>query len=133
MRAYIPDYHLLAPKTLEDALSRVAGEPGKWRIFAGGTDLMVLLEAGKLSHRNFLSVWKLPELRGISIASTAVTLGALTTYRRAARSRGAAGFPATRSGGSRDGRRGNPKSRHAGRKHRQCLARRGFAAGAPGV
>lgn len=80
MRAYIPDYHLLAPKTLEDALSRVAGEPGKWRIFAGGTDLMVLLEAGKLSHRNFLSVWKLPELRGISIASTAVTLGALTTY-----------------------------------------------------
>jgi len=55
-------------------------EPGAWKPFAGGTDLMVLLEAGKLPQRQFLSIWKLPELRGIEVTSTHVTLGGLTTY-----------------------------------------------------
>jgi CO/xanthine dehydrogenase FAD-binding subunit len=41
---------------------------------------MVLLEAGKLSHRKFLSIWKLPELRGIVVTPAHVTLRALTTY-----------------------------------------------------
>jgi CO/xanthine dehydrogenase FAD-binding subunit len=41
---------------------------------------MVLLEAGKLSHRSFLSIWKLPELHGIEVTVANVTLGALTTY-----------------------------------------------------
>ena len=41
---------------------------------------MVLLEAGKLPHTKFLSIWKLPELRGISVTAAHVTLGALTTY-----------------------------------------------------
>jgi CO/xanthine dehydrogenase FAD-binding subunit len=58
----------------------MAAEPGRWRPFAGGTDLMVLVEAGKLNHRCFLSIWRLPELRGITIASDSVTLGCLTTY-----------------------------------------------------
>ncbi len=41
---------------------------------------MVLLEAGKLPHRRFLSIWKLPELRGIEATPEHLTLGALTTY-----------------------------------------------------
>jgi CO/xanthine dehydrogenase FAD-binding subunit len=41
---------------------------------------MVLLEAGKLPHRRFVSIWKLPELRGITTDAEHVTLGALTTY-----------------------------------------------------
>jgi CO/xanthine dehydrogenase FAD-binding subunit len=40
----------------------------------------VLLEAGKLEHRNFISLWKLDELRGIVVTDDFVTLGALTTY-----------------------------------------------------
>jgi len=68
------------PRNLADALERMAREPGVWRPFAGGTDLMVLLEAGKLPHRQFLSIWKLPELRGIAVTPEFVTLGALTTY-----------------------------------------------------
>ena len=50
MRAYIPGYELCVPKTLTEALERMAAEPGRWRPFAGGTDLMVLLEAGKLNQ-----------------------------------------------------------------------------------
>ena len=40
-----------------------ACEPGEWRAFAGGTDLMVLLEAGKLAHRRYVNIWNLAELR----------------------------------------------------------------------
>ena len=37
-------------------LARMAAEPGVWKPFAGGTDLMVLLEAGKLPHKKFLNI-----------------------------------------------------------------------------
>src|SRR5215469_16594876 len=80
MRSFVPQYRMETPRNLADALERMAREPGVWRPFAGGTDLMVLLEAGKLPHRQFLSIWKLPELRGIAVTPEFVTLGALTTY-----------------------------------------------------
>jgi CO/xanthine dehydrogenase FAD-binding subunit len=41
---------------------------------------MVLLEAGKLSHKQYLNIWNLDELRGIEVTDSQVTLGALTTY-----------------------------------------------------
>jgi CO/xanthine dehydrogenase FAD-binding subunit len=80
MRAYLPDYELRAPRSLSDTLELLAREPGVWRAFAGGTDLMVLLEFGLLKHRNFLSIRHLRELKGIEVTSTHVTLGALTSY-----------------------------------------------------
>ena len=58
----------------------LAREPGMWQPFAGGTDLMVLLEAGKLSHKRFLGLSKLADLRGIEVGTDSVILGALTTY-----------------------------------------------------
>src|SRR5438034_5515796 len=82
MRGYVPDYELIGARSLEHALS-LAGE--EWRPFAGGTDLMVLLEAGKLPHKKFVSIWGLPELKGIEVGHEAVTLGALTTYTDVAR------------------------------------------------
>jgi CO/xanthine dehydrogenase FAD-binding subunit len=80
MRSFIPNYQLVTPCSLEDALSRLANEPDVWKPFAGGTDLMVLLEAGKLTHRNYINIWRLDELRGIEVHDDHVTLGALTTY-----------------------------------------------------
>jgi CO/xanthine dehydrogenase FAD-binding subunit len=80
MRAFIPGYQLLTPASLPEALSALAREPGVWRPFAGGTDLMVLLEAGKLSHKNYLNIWNLAALRGIDVSEQHVTIGALTTY-----------------------------------------------------
>src|SRR5882672_2807690 len=80
MRAFLPAYELISPASLNDALDLLASSPGVWRPFAGGTDLMVLLEAGKLPHRNYLNIWNLRELRGIDVTDTHVTLGALTTY-----------------------------------------------------
>ena len=80
MRAYVPDYELRAPRDLSGALDLLAREPGAWRPFAGGTDLMVLFEAGLLAHKRFVSVWHLGELRGVEVSPDHVTLGALTTY-----------------------------------------------------
>lgn len=80
MRSYVPAYEMEAPRDLAAALECMAREPGTWKPFAGGTDLMVLLEAGKLPHRLFVSIWKLPELGGIEVTPAHVILGALTTY-----------------------------------------------------
>ena len=68
------------PQSLSEALTLIDSDDISWRPFAGGTDLMVLLEAGKLPHKNYLNIWNLPELRGIEVTDTCVTLGALTTY-----------------------------------------------------
>jgi CO/xanthine dehydrogenase FAD-binding subunit len=96
VRAYLPAYDLHAPDTLADALSLLADNPGAWRPFAGGTDLMVLFEAGRLPEARYLGLWKLGELKGIgednrhreSVFGQArenrlpvsVFVGALTTY-----------------------------------------------------
>ena len=80
MRADVPSYELRAPANLPSALALLEQEPGAWQPFAGGTDLMVLLEAGKLAHTRFISLARLPELRGIEVTADAVTIGAMTTY-----------------------------------------------------
>jgi len=80
MRSYVPSYQLVSPPTVEEALELLASGDGTWKPFAGGTDLMVLLEAGKLPHRQYVNIWNLDELRGIKVDESSVTLGALTTY-----------------------------------------------------
>jgi CO/xanthine dehydrogenase FAD-binding subunit len=80
VRSYIPSYEMQTPRDLSSALALLASEPGAWKPFAGGTDLMVLLEAGKLPHRKFLNIWNLAELRGIEVMPDHITIGALTTY-----------------------------------------------------
>jgi len=80
MRAYLPAYELKAPANLAEALDLLAGEPEGWKPFAGGTDLMVLLEAGKLPAGKFLSLWHLAELKGIVETPEHITLGSLTTF-----------------------------------------------------
>lgn len=80
MRGLVPAYDLRLPASLEEALSMLASEPGRWRPFAGGTDLMVLLEAGRLPHTQYVSLSGLAELRFIQVGEASVALGALTTY-----------------------------------------------------
>jgi CO/xanthine dehydrogenase FAD-binding subunit len=80
MRSLVPQYELRAPATLAEALDTLAAEPGTWRPFAGGTDLMVLFEAGRLDHKRFISLWRLRELRFIAVSDTEVAIGAVSTY-----------------------------------------------------
>jgi CO/xanthine dehydrogenase FAD-binding subunit len=80
MKSYVPDYDLVAPESLDEVLRLIAREPGVWRPIAGGTDLMVLFEAGKLPYRKLLSLARIGQLRGFTASDSHVTLGGLTTY-----------------------------------------------------
>jgi CO/xanthine dehydrogenase FAD-binding subunit len=79
MRSFLPHYSLVAPSSLPEVLSLLKASP-PMRPFAGGTDLMVLLEAGKLPAGGYVGLWHLRELRGIEDSGNAIAIGALTTY-----------------------------------------------------
>jgi CO/xanthine dehydrogenase FAD-binding subunit len=71
---------LIVPDGLDDAL-RILASDSAVRPFAGGTDLMVLLEAGHLSPGSYVSLWGLRELRGISRDDHGrLMINALTTF-----------------------------------------------------
>jgi CO/xanthine dehydrogenase FAD-binding subunit len=82
MRSDPADYELIAPGKLQAVVSLLASEPGQWLPIAGGTDLMVQYAAGKLQSRKLVSIWGLPELRGIEILPEEVRIGAGCTYRQ---------------------------------------------------
>lgn len=69
---------LVRPRTLRDALRRLAAEP--LTPIAGCTDVYVGLQFGQVSARRFLDLWGLDELRGIRGHGGGVRIGALTTY-----------------------------------------------------
>jgi CO/xanthine dehydrogenase FAD-binding subunit len=73
-------YELVTPASLRGALEDLAQHPGA-RPFAGGTDLMVVLEAGHLPPGRYVSLQYCRELLGIEeTPDGGVAIGALTTY-----------------------------------------------------
>ena len=77
-----------SPTRLEAAYALLADGAGPaWRPVAGGTDLMVQItgEIGEPPER-VLDIWGLDELRGITVESDALVIGALTTYTEIRRS-----------------------------------------------
>ena len=75
-------YQLVTPASLQEALDDLARHPAA-RPFAGGTDLMVVLEAGHLPPGRYVSLQNCRELLGIDEGNgpdAGVSIGALTTY-----------------------------------------------------
>jgi len=70
----------LAPTSLDEAYELLAERGPEAKIIAGGTDLMVSLNAKSLDASEFIDIWRLNELRGISDEGETVRIGALTTY-----------------------------------------------------
>ena len=71
-----------SPTRLDAAYALLADGAGPaWRPVAGGTDLMVQVtgEIGEPPER-VLDIWGIDELRGITVETDALVLGALTTY-----------------------------------------------------
>ena len=79
MRANVGDYRIETPHTLDEALAMLAENPG-WKPIAGGTDLMVLFNAGRLEHRHLVNLGNLKELRRWSCNRWQLWTGALTTF-----------------------------------------------------
>jgi CO/xanthine dehydrogenase FAD-binding subunit len=67
-------------ESLESALALLADSTSNWTPFAGGSDLMVELESGAHSHAKWLGLGRIPELKGITLESTILRIGACTTY-----------------------------------------------------
>lgn len=82
MRAFVPEYEMKTPENLTETLQILARQPGEWKIFAGGTDLMVVFETGKLTHKKFLNINNIPELKELLVNEEDVLIGAGCTYRQ---------------------------------------------------
>ena len=80
MRSNPADFELIAPGTLQGVMSILADQPREWLPIAGGTDVMVQYTAGSLASRKLISIWNLPELRGIEVSSEEIRVGAGCTY-----------------------------------------------------
>lgn len=80
MRSDAALYDLEAPATLEMVLERLASEPGKHTPMAGGTELMVALNTGRLTQRSLLSIQHLSELRFVRVEDHAIHIGAGATF-----------------------------------------------------
>ena len=84
-------------RSLAEANALLAQAPRGLRVLAGGTDLMVAINAriglDRIGH--VLDIWRVPELRGISRDGQTLRIGALTTYAELMRSEEVlAGLPA---------------------------------------
>lgn len=80
MRSHPAEYELRSPGTLAGVLQLLHAEPGQWMPVAGGTEVMVLFSAGKLSARQLVNVWNLPELRTVRETAESLTLGGGCTF-----------------------------------------------------
>jgi xanthine dehydrogenase small subunit len=69
-----------SPGTIEEAFRLLDNRPHAITVIAGGTDLMVLMNARKLNAREFLDIWGVDELRGITDDGASLRIGSLTTY-----------------------------------------------------
>lgn len=67
------------PADLADALALRAAHPEAW-LLAGGTDIMVYLEAHAIDPPAFIDLWGLPELCGVDPQSDHIRVGACADY-----------------------------------------------------
>ncbi|MCI0587875.1 MAG: xanthine dehydrogenase family protein subunit M [Planctomycetes bacterium] len=70
----------LVPRDLGGALDALAARDPGLRIVAGGTDVMVEVQAGSFRASTLLDIWRLRELRGIRREGDLLSIGALETY-----------------------------------------------------
>ena len=75
-------------RSLAEAYTLLGQQPAGLKVLAGGTDLMVQLEArvGLDCIGHVLDIWKVPELRGVALHERELRIGALTTYSELMRS-----------------------------------------------
>ncbi len=79
MPANVNVMSLVRPRSLKAALSLLTSDPTLLPI-AGCTDVYVGLHFGTMPQKRFIDLWRLQELRGISVDRDVLRIGALSTY-----------------------------------------------------
>ena len=83
----LPEFKVLRPRTLEDALSYLAKHGSNLKVLAGGTDLIPSMRQKLFEPEYVLDLGGIASLRGIEPTSDGgVEIGALTTLRQIERS-----------------------------------------------
>lgn len=80
MHSDVRAFGLTAPGSLQAVLQQLAAEPGLHTPLAGGTELMVALNTGRLRAGSFVSLQGLRELRFVRVENDQLHLGAGTTF-----------------------------------------------------
>jgi aerobic carbon-monoxide dehydrogenase medium subunit len=78
MKAAAVDY--VRPRSLTEAIDRLAGAPGEARVIAGGQSLLALMNLRLASPGLLIDIARLPELAASTEDAEAVTLGACVTH-----------------------------------------------------
>lgn len=86
MHTDVRDFALHAAPSLEAVLDLLAAEPGRHTLLAGGTELMVALNTGRLETRSLVSIQHLQALRFIRAEEDALHIGGGTTFTDLSRS-----------------------------------------------
>ncbi len=85
MRSHLEEFQVISPTSLEEALKALRQDPPPVPL-AGGTDLMVLLNAGQLKPGVYLNLHSIPELhRPIVVTKDEIRFSGLTSYTDARR------------------------------------------------
>jgi 4-hydroxybenzoyl-CoA reductase subunit beta len=74
----LPDFQLLRPKSLAEAVARLGEHPGEMQIIAGGTDLIPSMRQRLFTPHYLLDIRGISELRGIRETGQGLEIGALT-------------------------------------------------------
>jgi carbon-monoxide dehydrogenase medium subunit len=74
----MPSLNFTAPKTVDEAISMLAGAPGLAKPLAGGTDLLVQLRSGRTRPELIVDTKRIPELIGIRETDSMFVIGAST-------------------------------------------------------
>src|SRR3954466_10324448 len=76
----IGDIKVQSVRRLREAYSWLDEFGATGKVLAGGTDLMVYLNARTFIAPSYLDIWGVTELRGIEDEGNSILIGALTTY-----------------------------------------------------
>ncbi len=77
----LPEFKLLRPRTVTEAMETLAGHSGNIRVLAGGTDLIPSMRQKLFEPEYVLDLRGVAELAGIYRSESGVIIGALTTLR----------------------------------------------------
>ena len=77
----LPQFKLLRPRTVEEAVGYLARHSGNIRVLAGGTDLVPSMQQKLFEPEYVLDIRRVAELKGIRQTEQGTEIGALTTLR----------------------------------------------------
>jgi aerobic carbon-monoxide dehydrogenase medium subunit len=77
-------FRLEEPESIREASELLARHGDSARIYAGGTELLLVMKEGLAHYERLVNVKKIPDLDRIELADGAVSIGALATHRELA-------------------------------------------------